>query len=132
MEPIKRSQLVWIVVTNGTTLNGAYIPFPDQPDLRGKQITGIECINSDYLTNAPDGTTCFSSADETHCMLTLYKGAVMQEKDVPCASLDSQLNFGIWKQFEPFQVNWQRSGVRVVSPLSAALLAIPFLVHYMD
>lgn len=123
-------QLVWATVTG--TPAGNYVNFPDQPELRtGVKVIGIEAWSDTYITATPDNVTVISAADAVKLTFNFYEGAVMRLRQVPFASLAPGLNSGIWRETEPFLVNWQKSQVYVNNALStAAARTVPLVVHY--
>lgn len=130
MKSISRSQLVWILVSNGASLQGAFLPFTAKPDLDGVDITGIETMDSDTLTFTPDGVPVITPADALLLSVTLVEGSNQRHKHLPWNLSNPSIQFGIWKEFNPFRLTWQRSGVFASGPLSANVLAIPLNVHY--
>lgn len=130
MNPIKRSQLIWATITNGTTAAGAFVNFPDQPELRGVVITAIESINEDDLAKTPDAINVIPSSDLVKCALSLFDGSNQRHRNIPCSTINTRTNAGIWRDLEPFKVNWQRSGVLILQGLAKDLNSIPFVVHY--
>jgi len=130
MDVINRSELIWIRITNGNTMAGAFVPFDDQPSLDGVLVTGIETMGDSTLIATPDGTTVVTVADQRKILMTFAEGSDQRHKDVANVQFDPLLMNGVWKEVQPFPVNWQKSGVRILDNLSAALLSIPVLVHY--
>jgi hypothetical protein len=109
---------------------GAFVPFDDQPTLNGVLVTGIETMGDSTLVATPDGVTVVTVADQRKILMTFAEGSDQRHKDVANVQFDPLLMNGVWKEVQPFPVNWQKSGVRMLDNLSAALLSIPVLVHY--
>lgn len=130
MNLIHRSELIWIRVTNGNTMAGAFVPFNDQPSLNGVYVTGMEAMGASTLGFTPDGIPVITNADQRLIALTFNEGSDKRHKQLPDVQLDPALNFGIWKEVTPFKIDWQKSGANILGNLSAALLSIPVLIHY--
>jgi hypothetical protein len=131
MDVIHRSELIWIRITNGLAMAGAFVPFDDQPSLNGVLVTGIEAMGAGTLSKTPDGSPVATTTDLQKILFTFNQGSDQRHKQLPAVQLDPALNSGVWKEFSPFKVDWQKSGVNMTDNLSATLLSVPVLVHYM-
>jgi hypothetical protein len=70
---VKRFQAVEINVPTSSTLTKFF--FPDQPQLRGAKIQGIQVYTPTALTKTPlSGSTPVTLADLKQSYLTLYQG----------------------------------------------------------
>lgn len=67
---IKAAEFVEVVVPAGNTKGQIF--FPDLPNLRKKQVEGIEAYSGLELTTTPSGNTVQSNADFDNAVVTLY------------------------------------------------------------
>lgn len=67
---IKNAELVEVQVPTGNTKQVIY--FPDLPNIRTKQIEGIEAYSAAELTKTVSGNTVQAEADVASATLTLY------------------------------------------------------------
>lgn len=67
---IKNAELVEVQVPTGNTKQVIY--FPDLPNIRTKQIEGIEAYSATELTKTVSGNTVQAEADVASATLTLY------------------------------------------------------------
>lgn len=129
MLPIYRSILVQ-VQCNAT--QGGEVEFPDVSELRqGVEVMGIEAYNNVDLTTAPNGRAVITPADALLCTVVLTDASEQMIRNIPHSTLIPRLQGGIWKEFVPFLVNFQRS--RLVFSTPAALgnvFTAPFTVYY--
>jgi hypothetical protein len=89
MPTVYKSQLIELIVPAGSTTTK--LQFPDQPYLRGKQITGIETLINGDVDASPSNRTPISLNDFQKSYLTLY----LNDVTVPNA-------VGEWIQNVPF------------------------------
>lgn len=130
MQPIVRSLLVYVRIPLGTG-TGTPIQFPDQPTLNGTFITGIEVYGNNTLLLAPDRTPVVAQASLPDYALTLFDGSDARHKFMPAVALDTLQQSGIWHEFTPFMVNWQKSQVVYLGAApTGAEASLPCLVHY--
>ena len=132
MATIRRAQLIWITVTNGTTMQGAWVPFRDQPELHNVLVDGISTMDDVSLAYSPDGIPSISAVaqDQAKILLTLAEGSNLRVRQQPWALANQNSNFGYYMELQPFTVNWQRSDVLVTAPLAKDSTAIPLMVFY--
>ena len=126
MQPIPKAQLVWITTINpgaGTQFN-----FPDVPELNARRIIGLEAFTATQLTNTPDGTAVIPAADALKLTLVLKMNDKERLRQVPWFSLIASQNGGIWKQVDPFVVNWQASYIRANAAITGTY-AWPLLIY---
>lgn len=128
MKALFRTELIYAIFEANVTA-GAFVAFPDQPLLDGNYLMGIEAVTADMLIQIPDQIDV--TTDLTAWTLSLSEGSDQKFGHNPMAALFPPANGGIWKEFVPFIVNWQRSGVTYVgtAPLDARY-AVPFIAHY--
>lgn len=129
MRAIPRAILVWATLKTGTT-EGAEIRFPDVPELRGKRIIGFEGYDNSFLTKTPDLQDVVGGADSVKLTLVLKDLSKERIQDIPFITLIPAYIGGIWKQVEPFEVNWQSSFVRVVDTPATLPVTVPFCIFY--
>jgi hypothetical protein len=132
MKPIRNYKLVLVTINAGTSA-GAVIQFPDVPELRGRKITGLEFYDTALMSVAPNqvaGTTQAQMISTTVTLKDFDETGLERLKDCPLATLQPINVAGIYKQFEPFGVNWQGSFVRYVGANVAAQFVMPFGVMY--
>lgn len=130
MKPIRRSQLIWVRIPAGTT-GGRAIPFPDQPDLKGVMVTGIVALDDAFQTFTPDNVPVIGAATSPDYTVTLNDGSDQRHKQIPLRQLATFYNAGIWPEYEPFSMDWQKSRVTYQGAAAIALdVAVPFVVHY--
>ena len=130
MKPIPRSRLIWVTIPAGTT-EGAVIQFPDVPELRNKQVIGMESYHEAMLDKTPDLVFTVRVADLPKFTVTLKDGSMERHYNIPPETLNPQNTAGLWKMFTPFVVNWQSSYVRCTeTPATPTTFTIPFLVFY--
>lgn len=70
MPKITYSQIVELQVPNAAT--GQRFGFQDQPQLRNKQIAGLEILNREDMTHAPSGYDVITAAQMRISYLTLF------------------------------------------------------------
>lgn len=130
MFPIIRSKLVSVTLPVGIS-RGASIEFTDQPELNGTFITGIESITVDQLSVSPSRNPVVSLVEASDLVVTLNDGSDKRHDQVPYLSLNTAQNAGIWHEFKPFPVDWQKSAVSFMNttPLASTVDAV-FVVHY--
>lgn len=129
MLPIARSNLVWVKFVAGA-LTGGSLPFQDQPDLNGNLVTGVELVNATLLALTPDQTAVTTSPQ--NYSLTLNEGSDARYKDLAGGTLYTFNNAGVWKEFEPFYCDFQKS--RTTYRAAAALAAdeaVAYQFYYM-
>lgn len=130
MKPIPRSRLIWVTIPASTT-EGAIIQFPDVPELRNKQVIGMESYHGVMLEKTPDLVFTVGPADLPKFTVTLKDGSMERQCNIPPETLNPQNTAGLWKMFTPFVVNWQSSYVRcTATPSVGTVFTIPFLVFY--
>jgi hypothetical protein len=131
MKPIVRSELIYVRVPAGTG-PGAAIPFPDQPSLNGTSITGVEAYVAEVLAFTPDRTPVLPLADAVLFGVSFNEGSDKRHQNIPITSLVTAAQGGIWHEFQPFKVDYQKSRVHFYGTAATAeLVAVPFLVHYI-
>lgn len=119
MQPIRRSQFVFQIVP--ATFGPGTLQFPDVPELRtGVEVVGIEAYTSTQLAATTSGVAMVTAGDAVKVALTLVDASTELIREIPLVSLISANNGGLWKEFVPFLVNWQRSKIAVTQAFAAA------------
>lgn len=119
MQPIRRSQFVFQTVP--ATFGPGTLNFPDVPELRsGVEVVGIEAYTSASLSATTSGVVMVTAADAIKVVLTLVDKSTELIREIPLISLAPANNAGLWKEFVPFLVNWQRSKIIVTQAFAAA------------
>lgn len=121
MKPITAYRLVTVTVNTGT--GDAEVPFQDVSELRsrGACVVGIETFDADQMAFTPDGLPVISAADSLKCTVTFKDPSSLERlKDVPLWTLNPVYMGGIYKQFMPFEANWQSCFVKFTGGFSAA------------
>lgn len=129
MNPIVRSQLVWINVPTGGGAAGSTLKFPDVGELVGTYILGIEAFSIVTLAATPDRVAVLSAAESTGVLLSMYEGNVMRHQQIPMAILRPENVGGIVFETFPFVPNWKMSGIEMTAAVTAAR-SIPFVFWY--
>jgi hypothetical protein len=131
---VKRFQSVEINVPSSSTLTKFF--FPDQPQLRGAKIQGIQVYTPTAITKTPlSGSTPVTLADLKQSYLTLYQGDLQIVLQLPV------LNFnGISDLTSPFvfmlpemndiDISWTKSYVATTSALATTGVAYSFGIFY--
>lgn len=131
---VKRFQSVEINVPSSSTLTKFF--FPDQPQLRGAKIQGIQVYTPTALTKTPlSGSTPTTLADLKQTYLTLYQGDLQIVLNLPV------LNFnGISDLTSPFvfmlpemndiDISWTKSYVSTSTALATTGVAYSFGIFY--
>lgn len=129
MKPIVRSILVNVQCVAG---QAGSVKFPDVAELReGVEVVGMEAYNVVDLTNTPDGAVVISAADALLCTVTLTDKSELRVRNIPHSTLIPRINGGIWKEFAPFLVNFQRSTLTFGAAAAAgAAFSAPFTIYY--
>lgn len=131
---VKRFQSVEIPVASGSTLTKFF--FPDQPQLRGAKIQGIQVYTPTALSKTPlTGSTPVTLVDLKQTSLTLYQGDLQIVLNLPV------LNFnGISDLTSPFvfqlpdmndiDIAWTKSYVSTATALATTSVAYSFGIFY--
>lgn len=131
---VKRFQSVEISVPTSSTLTKFF--FPDQPQLRGAKIQGIQIYTPTALTKTPlSGSTPVTLADMKQSYLTLYQGDLQIVLNLPI------LNFnGISDLTSPFvydlplmndiDISWTKSYISTSTALATTNVAYSFGIFY--
>lgn len=131
MKPIHRSKYISVFVPAGTG-QGATLEFPLDQTLQGAHITGIELVTDAEQTITPDGQLVAPLSECLKATLTLVDmSSQMRQQGYALPLLSPALNGGIWKEFEPFPVNWQGSYVEFEDAPAGLPYAFLFQVHYL-
>jgi hypothetical protein len=131
MRAIPRMKLIWATVPFGTQ-PGSVIPFPNVSELLDAPIVGIEAYDAAFLVATPDLQPNVTAADMPTISVVLKDSSNERVQDIPATTLAPFQIGGIWKQFEPFVVNWQSSFVRVVgAPAAGTAFSVAFGVFYL-
>ena len=131
MKPIKRSQLITVVIPQNTGV-GAQVKFPDIPELRDAVVDGIEVYSVDQLSITPNGERVVTTAGLAAATVNFLQESDRRGQDFPAYALLSAGYGGIWKEFTGWRLNWQKCYVQVVSstPFEDEQVAIPFNIFY--
>jgi hypothetical protein len=131
---VKRFQSVEISVPTSSSLTKFF--FPDQPQLRGAKIQGIQIYTPTALTKTPlTGSTPVTLADMKQSYLTLYQGDLQIVLNLPI------LNFnGISDLTSPFvynlpemndiDISWTKSYISTSTALGTTNVAYSFGIFY--
>jgi hypothetical protein len=131
---VKRYQAVEINVPSSSTLTKFF--FPDQPQLRGAKIQGIQVYTPTAITKTPlSGSTPTTLADLKQSYLTLYQGDLQIVLQLPV------LNFnGISDLTSPFvfmlpemndiDISWTKSYISTSTALGTTGVAYSFGIFY--
>lgn len=134
MKPITAYRLVTVTVNAGT--GDAEVPFQDVSELRsrGARVVGIETFNSDQMAFTPDGLPGITPADALKCTVTFKDQTSLERlKDVPLWTLNPVHMGGIYKQFMPFEANWQSCFVKFTGGFAAAAqFNVPFGIMWEE
>lgn len=132
MKPIDRYLLVQTLPYAVGVGTGTLVAFPDVPELRqGIVVTGIEAYTSAQLAAVPSGQALISPADAIRAVVVFQEKSTQRVQQVPLVSLVSATQAGIWKEFVPFQPNWQSSYIQfVLAPAAAVVSVAAFGIFY--
>lgn len=129
MTPILRSYTVFVNIPAGTTT--AKIQFPDVPDLRDALIMGVEAYNVDFVTASTDNVTpVIAVADVPKCVLNFVQKSDRRGQDFPFQSLISAQYGGIYKEFDNWELNWQKCYAQFVAAPAATAFCLPLNFFY--
>lgn len=132
MQPMPRTQLVVTNVPSTGGAAGSKLSIPVQPDLDGCLIVGFEMFSADQLATTPDRVPVLPAADVPHVSLTLNESADKRFWRMPMATLIAAgANAGVFRQCEPFQVDWQKSQFEVGGAPITASTALVIQVQYL-
>lgn len=126
MQPIFRSQLVWVTFPIGTTF-GKALPFQDQPVINGNYVVGAEVAPDAVMVLTPDQSP--TTATPELYSVTWNDGSDKRHQDVPVNTLFAAFNGGIYKEYVPFLCDFQKS--RVIYRGATALEAPEALAFVM-
>lgn len=104
-----RTQLVVTVIPNGGGNVGGKLTIPAQPDLDGCLIVGFEMFTDAQMIATPDRVPVLPSGEALNVTLTLNESADQRFRRMPMTTLIAELQAGIFRQCEPFQVDWNKS-----------------------
>jgi len=128
--PTVRARLIEIQIPAVAPV-GSEIPFPDQPDLRGVRVTGIETFTNANVTSAPSGLATVSAADATQLCVTVVENSVEKVKLIPYQSFNRALNGGVVRAFRDLRPTFEQCSIRVVTLIAAAAVTSALVVvHY--
>lgn len=125
MQPINRALLVYFPINTGA---GSTTPFPDVPELNGADvlITGFEVFTDAQLSATPDQVATLAAADAPDVVVTLNDGSNERFKQMPYTTLVAALNAGMWKDCQPFRLDFQKSVLFNTAAVGASNAAILF------
>jgi hypothetical protein len=128
--PTNRARLIEIQIPAAAPA-GAEIPLPDQPDLRGVIVTGIETFSRDDVAFAPSGLLTIQAADGVKLCATFVQDSVEKVKLIPYQSFNRALNGGNVRQFRDLRPTFEQCVIRVVDvTTNATPEAALIVVHY--
>ena len=128
--PTLRARLIEIPLS-ATAPQGSEFPFPDQPDLRGAEVTGIETFSALDLTAGPNGLPTISAADSLNACLIITEASDEKARFLAYTSCRRALNAGRVREFRDLRPTWDQCRVRIVAALAAATQTSALvLVHY--
>jgi hypothetical protein len=135
---ITNSQLVEVIVPAGTTTTTFNIP--DQPQLRGKKITGVEIFNATDISNGPSSTATIPTGTMTKAYFTFYVNKKNGESgqfllNVPFSTLHrvAGVNPYVFEipDFDDLDIDFNKSFITVTSStLFASAASFLFNVYY--
>jgi hypothetical protein len=131
---VKRFQSVEINVPNGSTLTKFF--FPDQPQLRGAKIQGIQVYTPTALTKTPlTGSTPVTLADLKQSSLTLYQGDLQIVLNLPVLNFNGIHDFTSPSVFElpemnDIDISWTKSYISTATALATTNTTYSFGIFY--
>lgn len=115
MLKIKNSYLVELNLGAATPAAGQQKNFKDQPFLNGKFIYGIEVLTATQLAVSPSGNTMIVTGDVPNFTFTAQLGKERPIDTMSLSSLYPTDNAGFYREFNPFQMDFTKSFVKLVS-----------------
>jgi len=110
---------------------GAEVAFPDQPDLRGVIVTGVEVFTADDIATAPSGTVVVPSADALNLVMTLVEGSDEKVRQVPYFSCRRVVNAGNVRDFRDLSPTWDQCSIRATLALAVGTVTSALvMVHF--
>ena len=128
LQPVHRSIQVQVFVPRETR-KGAKVFLPDVPELRNTLLVGIEALDQRTVDLADDGSAVISPSSLKYFTLTLVSGTDRRCVNMPLASMNPGLMSGLYKEFNDWRVNYQKSYLTVVDP-SAVRVTVPLNIIY--
>ena len=109
---------------------GDSVPFQDQPILNGNYVVGCEAMDDNILQFTPDRTPV--TASSASFSVTWFDGSDQRHQDVPVNTLSSSYNAGVYKEYVPFQCDFQKSRVKYMGQGGIGQAqSVPFVIYYM-
>jgi len=130
MKPIIRMQLVTLTLPSTANNQGASFAFPDVPRLNGTIITGVEAFTASWLAFTTDGLAVIPDVDAASVMVTLNQGSDQRIWNQPYSDMVAFNYSGIWHEYDPFPIDWQKSKVNLVNAVNGPV-SLAFNFHYM-
>jgi hypothetical protein len=110
---------------------GSEIALPDQPDLRGCIVTGVETFTLADVTKGPSGSDTIAAAEAEKLCLTMVENSVEKVKLIPYQSFNRALNGGDVRQFRDLRPTYEQCTIRVTDTLGTAVVEVALIVvHY--
>lgn len=131
---VKRFQSVEINVPNGSTLTKFF--FPDQPQLRGAKIQGIQVYTPTALTKTPlTGSTPVTLADLKQSSLTLYQGDLQIVLNLPVLNFNAISDLTSphsWQlpEMNDIDISWTKSYISTATALATTNTTYSFGIFY--
>lgn len=92
---------------------GQEYKFLDIPQLRGKKITGIAASSADQLAVSPNSKTVVASNGLPSAVVVFAHKTFERVFYFPIYDLVPENNLGLWRMFEPFEIDFNKSYVKL-------------------
>ena len=131
---VKRFQSVEVNVPNSSSLTKFF--FPDQPQLRGAKIQGIQVYTPSVITKTPlSGSTPTTLADLKQSFLTLYQGDLQIIFQLPVLNFDGIADLTSPYVFElpemnDIDISWTKSYISTSTALATTNVVYSFGIYY--
>lgn len=114
MKPISRSFQLQVTFQRGLR-RGARIFLPDIPELRNTLLTGIEVLDNTMVLQSQVEAPVPTTPELAGFALTLIHASDKRAVNFPLASMCPTVMSGLWKEFNSWRVNYQKSFLRLMN-----------------
>lgn len=131
MLPIPKFKQVYVNISAGT-IAGSQVALPLVEELRNKKVVAIEFYDATLLSNTQDQVAVITAADGVKAEAVLKEDSNERVQAIPLQTLNPVNVAGIYKQFEPFVINWQASFIRFNAVPAGLPCSVPLGIMYEE